>query len=671
MRLSRYGVGCNFYISFNGILRPSNRVWRFSSRFFIYHLTAHENCMSTHETMMKTLNHTLRTILLALAFIGTTTTATAYDFMVNGIYYNINGDEATVTYQYREYNGYYYCYYNDITGNVTIPETVTFDGMTYMVTAIGDHAFCHYNSASITSVCIPSTVTSIGSSAFESCQGLREIIIPESVVSIGGSAFWNCTGLSDVIIPNSVTNIGSAAFNYCYGLKSIVIGNSVNSIGNSAFGGCPLVYITCLATTPPSSLGDVNTSAKLYVPFESVELYRTTSWWNYFTDVRGFGENYFSMPDVTTFHGDTIVIPVSMENVDDITAFQTDIYLPEGFELVKNGDEYIVSLSNRKGRDHVIMANDAPDGAIRVLSYSPTLKTFKNNDGELFYLTVKVPDDADGNYRLELNNTILTTLDEEEVHALNAANIIKVFAYTLGDVDNSGAITVADIVQAARYILNYNPEPFIFDAADINGDGKITITDVVKIAHMVLDADYDEPALQGRSVTNDHMSGEIAGHTASISLENERDYTAFQMDLTLPEGMTTSNFALTERANGLGLIVKDRGNGKIRVLGYTADLETIKGNDGVLLKFDVTGAGEILVDGIQMVTPEGQTFQLNAFTIGANTMTSVNEMNSAKDVSRVDYYNLTGQRIDCPENSVTIVMTTYTDGTRSTTKVIK
>ena len=348
-----------------------------------------------------------------------------------------------------------------------------------------------------------------------------------------------------------------------------------------------------------------------------------------------------------------------------------DLYLPDGFELLKNGDDYMVTLSDRKGRDHVIMANDATDGAIRLLSYSPTLKTFKNNDGELFYLTVKVPDNADGNYRIELNNTIVTTADEEEVHALNASSVINVNNLILGDVNNDGDITVADVVATARYILNYNPEPFVFDAADINGDGNITITDVVKIAHLVLDADYDEPALQGRSATNDHMSGEIAGNNAIISLENKQDHTAFQMDLTLPEGMTASDFALTERANGLGLIVKDRGNGKMRVLGYTADLKTIEGSDGALLTFDVTGTGEILVDGIQLVTPEGQTFQLNAFTIGANTMTGVNEMTSAKAVARVDYYNLTGQRIDRPENGVTLVVTTYTDGTRTTAKVIK
>ena len=380
------------------------------------------------------------------------------------------------------------------------------------------------------------------------------------------------------------------------------------------------------------------------------------------------------MPDVTTFHGDTIVIPVTMENGDDITAFQTDIYLPSGFELLKDGDDYMVSLSNRKGRDHVIMANDAPDGAIRVLSYSPTLKTYSGNDGELFYLTVKVPDDADGNYRLELNNTILTTLDEEEVHALNAANNIKVFAYSLGDVDNSGAITVADIVQTARYILNYNPEPFIFDAADINGDGKISITDVVKIAHLVLDADYDEPQMRltSNDSDRDHMSGEVNQQTVSITLENEKDYTAFQFDLTMPEGITASDFALTERANDLGLILKDRGNGKIRVLGYTADLKTIKGSESDLLTFDVSGEGEILVDGIQLVTSEGQTICPSGFSIMMTQQaTAVNELAGSKMVDHVDYYNLAGQRIEHPESGVTLVVTTYTDGTSTTAKVIK
>ena len=347
--------------------------------------------------------------------------------------------------------------------------------------------------------------------------------------------------------------------------------------------------------------------------------------------------------------------------------------MPEGFELVEDGNDYLVELSNRKGRDHVIMANEMPDGAIRVLSYSPTLKTFSGNDGELFYLTVKVPEDADGNYRLELNNTILTTLDEEEVHALNAFNNIKVFAYTLGDVDASGEITVADVVQTARYILNYNPEPFIFDAADINGDGKITITDVVKIAHLVLDQDYDEPTklMTSRGNSDERMDGEMSQNAVAITLENDKEYTAFQLDLTLPEGMKASDFALAERASGLGLMVKDRGNGKMRVVGYAADLKTIKGSNGALLTFDVAGEGEILVDGIRLVTTEGQTVRPSGFAIANNNATTVNELVAGKTIAQVEYFNLAGQRIDRPESGVTLVVTTYSDGTRTTAKVIQ
>ncbi len=62
---------------------------------------------------------------------------------------------------------------------------------------------------------------------------------------------------------------------------------------------------------------------------------------------------------------------------------------------------------------------------------------------------------------------------------------------------------------------------------------------------------------------------------------------------------------------------------------------------------------------------------MNNFTIDVNSTTSVNELSGVKAVARVDYFNLAGQQIDRPSSGVTLVVTTYTDGTRSTTKVIK
>ena len=82
------------------------------------------------------------------------------------------------------------------------------------------------------------SVTSIGSGAFSGCSGLTSITIVDSVTSIGDSAFCNCSGLTSITIPDSVTSIGHEAFCNCTGLTSITIGNSVTSIGDAAFDGC-------------------------------------------------------------------------------------------------------------------------------------------------------------------------------------------------------------------------------------------------------------------------------------------------------------------------------------------------------------------------------------------------------------------------------------------------
>ena len=182
------------------------------------------------EESMKKLFVFLFSLILSVVF---STSASAYDVKIDGIYYNLisKGKTAEVTSGEEKYSG-----------EVVIPGSIISEGQQYSVTSIGEDAF--FDCSSLTSVTIPNSVTSIGWSAFECCTGLTSVDIPNSVTTIKGSAFRDCSGLTSITISNSVTSIGSWAFEGCSGLTSVTIPNSVTSIGFTTFEGCrSLKYI--------------------------------------------------------------------------------------------------------------------------------------------------------------------------------------------------------------------------------------------------------------------------------------------------------------------------------------------------------------------------------------------------------------------------------------------
>lgn len=153
-----------------------------------------------------------------------------------------------------------------LSGDVVIPEKVTYENQAYTVTGVAAYAFCDYNVA-LTSVTLPNTVTKLDANAFDG------------------------TKITSFTVPNSVTVIDQYCFEYS-ALKSIVIGSGIQEIGANAFVGCnTLTAVQIDATTPPTIAANTFPAAlkskiTLTVPKGTLAAYQAAANWSGFKEYK-------------------------------------------------------------------------------------------------------------------------------------------------------------------------------------------------------------------------------------------------------------------------------------------------------------------------------------------------------------------------------------------------
>ena len=160
------------------------------------------------------------------------------------------------------------------------------------VTTLGDCVF--QGCSGLTSLTLPAGITEIGSYAFYHCSGLTSLTLPDGITEIGDDAFKGCSGLTSLTLPASITEIGSYAFCGCSGLTSLTLPAGITSIGSYAFRGCSgltSIYVYAEKVPKIGSNAFEGVDAKkctLYVPMGTCDDYWVSDFGNYFENIVEF-----------------------------------------------------------------------------------------------------------------------------------------------------------------------------------------------------------------------------------------------------------------------------------------------------------------------------------------------------------------------------------------------
>ena len=310
------------------------------------------------------------------------------------------------------------------------------------------------------------------------------------------------------------------------------------------------------------------------------------------------------------------MLPIELKNENEVKLCQFDLQLPNGVTVtMKSNGKLDVKLTER-AENHNVSSQQLNNGDYRFVISSFDNDSFTGNEGMLVEITLDVPETMEaGEYTVKVMNVELSVPDGNDLIVVRPADTeskLTVKAYTPGDVNNDGSVSVTDVGCAINYILEQIPSVFVFEAADMNGDKSVSVTDVGMIINLILNegASRSERNDWERNGNNEKnflpsMTLMPTAEGYKLVLENKDAFIGFQFDVELAEE-TGWHWACPyigiQQSDGDDHVMTYRklSNGKWRVVCYSPTNSRFNADETALLTLDTTG--DVTISDIRLTT---------------------------------------------------------------------
>ena len=356
-----------------------------------------------------------------------------------------------------------------------------------------------------------------------------------------------------------------------------------------------------------------------------------------------FAPNYFrtTIPDIAVHLEANIII--SLDNYDPISGIQFDIEYPQDC-FVPDDNNYTLSplLQNMTMNVSRIESN-----TIRYMFYSIADEPIARGSHPLMRIAFKPTYTLnEGYYDFVFKNIKLGTADMANKYAgSDFTHSVMVWNTLPADANGDYQVNVADAVEIVNYILEQPSERFVFDSADVDRNGEVDVFDLTATINVVFEKtlllapDVENNSHASEDILLTQTAGELLFH-----VDDAERFTSFQFDVEVPQGCQLENVAWNHESNH-SLQFAQIGENRYRVVAISMENALLTDTENALLKLQISGNGngDIVVDHVLFVTPQGEDVRFKGHSL--NTVTAIKEVVKRNRAKNENYYDLSGRKV--------------------------